>query len=108
MDFRLSEEEKLIRETAAQFVAKEMITREGDYLRQGELFLPPGDPPRRELDATARVRFTGEIARRIGLWALELPETSRRANHERSGTGIDSSRVWPNHVCHSCRFPFLA
>ncbi len=72
MDFKLTEEEKLIRETAAQFVQRELLTREGAYLKQEELFLPPGDPPRRELDAAVKTVLT-EIARRIGLWALELP-----------------------------------
>jgi acyl-CoA dehydrogenase len=71
MDFRLSDEEKLIRETAAQFVRREMMTRERDYLRQEELFLPPGDPPRRELDPEAYDSLA-KIARRIGLWAPEL------------------------------------
>jgi len=42
MDFRLTEEEKLIRDTAAQFVQRELVTRERDFLRQEELFLPPG------------------------------------------------------------------
>jgi acyl-CoA dehydrogenase len=72
MDFRLTELEKLIRETAAQFVQRELLTREGAYLKQPELFLPPGDPPLRELDAAVKTALT-EIARRIGLWALELP-----------------------------------
>jgi alkylation response protein AidB-like acyl-CoA dehydrogenase len=73
MDFTLSEEEKLIQSTAVQFVKKELLTREGDYLRQRELFLPPGDPPRRQLDANVRQTLT-EIAQRLGLWTLELPE----------------------------------
>jgi alkylation response protein AidB-like acyl-CoA dehydrogenase len=73
MDFKLSEEEKLIQSTAVQFVNKELLTREGDYLRNRELFLPPGDPPRRELDAQVRQTLTS-IARRLGLWTLELPE----------------------------------
>jgi alkylation response protein AidB-like acyl-CoA dehydrogenase len=72
MDFKLSDEEKLIRDTAAQFVRREMLTRERDYLRQEELFLAPGDPPRRELDAEVYASLQ-TIARRIGLWALELP-----------------------------------
>ena len=73
MDFRLSEEEKLIKDTAAQFVNRELLSREGAYLKQKELFLPPGDPPRRELDPEVR-KTLGERARSIGLWALELPE----------------------------------
>src|SRR5512145_3269559 len=75
MDFKLSEEEKLIRDTAAQFVRREMLTRERDYLRQEELFLAPGDPPRRELDPEVYDSLR-TIARRIGLWALELPSSS--------------------------------
>jgi acyl-CoA dehydrogenase len=74
MDFKLTEEEKLIQSTAVQFVKKELLTREGDYLRQRELFLPPGDPPRRQLDAQVRQTLRG-IAQRLGLWTLELPES---------------------------------
>ena len=74
MDFILSEEEKLIQSIAVQFVKKELLTREGDYLRQRELFLPPGDPPRRQLDADVQQTLTG-IAQRLGLWTLELPES---------------------------------
>lgn len=74
MDLRLSEEEKLIRETAAQFVSRELLAREGAHLKQEELFLPPGDPAGRELDAEIRTTLT-DVARRIGLWALELPES---------------------------------
>jgi acyl-CoA dehydrogenase len=72
MDFRLTEEEKLIRDTAAQFVQRELVARERDYLRQEELFLPPGAPPLRELDPKVTATLT-KIARRVGLWALELP-----------------------------------
>jgi alkylation response protein AidB-like acyl-CoA dehydrogenase len=75
MDFRLNEEEKLIRETAAQFVRREMLTREQEYLRQAELFLPPGDPPLRTLDPEIYA-LLGKIARRIGLWAPELPASA--------------------------------
>ena len=75
MDLKLTEEEKLIRATAAQFVSRELMTREGDYLRQKELFLPPGDPARRELDSATREAL-GRRARQIGLWALELPESA--------------------------------
>jgi alkylation response protein AidB-like acyl-CoA dehydrogenase len=74
MDFKLTEEQKLIQSTAAQFVKKELLTREGDYLRQRELFLPPGDPLRRQLDAQVRQALTS-IAQRLGLWAPELPES---------------------------------
>jgi len=72
MDFRLTEEEKLIRDTAAQFVQREMVARERDFLRQEELFLPPGAPPLRALDPEVQATLT-TIARRVGLWALELP-----------------------------------
>ena len=74
MDLKLTDEEQLISRTAAQFVDKELIAREGDYLKQPELFLPPGDPPRRELDSETR-GVLERTARRIGLWALELPES---------------------------------
>ncbi|MGE5303797.1 MAG: acyl-CoA dehydrogenase family protein [Alphaproteobacteria bacterium] len=75
MDLKLTDEEKLISRTAAQFVDKELIAREGDYLKQAELFLPPGDPPRRELEGETRARLE-KGARRVGLWALELPEAA--------------------------------
>jgi len=73
MDFKLTEEQKLIQNTAAQFVKRELLTREGAYLKQEELFLPPGDPPRRQLDPDIREALIGR-AKQVGLWALELPE----------------------------------
>jgi alkylation response protein AidB-like acyl-CoA dehydrogenase len=73
MDFKLTEEERLIKETAAQFVDKELIAREGAYLAQPAPFLPPGAPARRELDSSTRSELT-ERARQVGLWTLELPE----------------------------------
>jgi alkylation response protein AidB-like acyl-CoA dehydrogenase len=73
MDFKLAEEEKLIQETARQFVNRELISREGAFLKQTELFLPPGDPPRRALDEDLFKQLK-TMARRIGLWSLELPE----------------------------------
>ena len=39
---KLTEEEKLIKETAAQFVDKELIAREGAFLKQSEPFLAAG------------------------------------------------------------------
>lgn len=74
MDLKLSEEEKLIKDTAAQFVDKELIAREGVYLRQPAPFLPPGAPAIRELDPATRTELT-ERARQVGLWTLELPES---------------------------------
>jgi alkylation response protein AidB-like acyl-CoA dehydrogenase len=73
MDLKLTEEERLIKDTAAQFVDRELIAREGEYLRQAQPFLPPGDPARRDLDPAVRAELT-ERARRVGLWTLELPE----------------------------------
>jgi acyl-CoA dehydrogenase len=73
MDLKLTEEERLIKDTAAQFVERELLAREGEYLKQREPFLPPGAPARRELDADLRHQLT-ERARRVGLWTLELPE----------------------------------
>ena len=73
MDLRLSEEERLIRETAAQFVARELMPQEGSFLKQKEPFLSPGDPPRRDLDREIRKSLV-EKAKRVGLWALDLPE----------------------------------
>jgi acyl-CoA dehydrogenase len=75
MDFKLTEEEKLIRNTAAQFVQRELLPQEGAYLKQKELFLPPGDPPRLELDPNVRETLI-RSARQVGLWALELPESA--------------------------------
>ena len=75
MDFKLTEEQKLIQNTAAQFVQRELLPREGAYLKQEELFLPPGDPPRRELDPDIREVLVRR-ARQVGLWALELPESA--------------------------------
>jgi alkylation response protein AidB-like acyl-CoA dehydrogenase len=74
MDFRLSEEEKLIKNTAAQFVDRELIAREGTYLKQEQLFLPPGDPKRRELQPQVKATLA-DVAKRIGLWTLELPSS---------------------------------
>jgi acyl-CoA dehydrogenase len=73
MDLRLSEEEKLIKETAAQFVDKELIAREGAYLKQREPFLPPGAPARRELSPDLG-RELMRKTREIGMWAPTLPE----------------------------------
>jgi alkylation response protein AidB-like acyl-CoA dehydrogenase len=73
MDLKLSEEERLIKGTAAQFVDRELIAREGDYLRQAQPFLPPGDPARRDLHPEIREELV-QRARQIGLWNLELPE----------------------------------
>jgi acyl-CoA dehydrogenase len=73
MDLRLSEEEKLIQKTAAEFVDRELIQREGAYLRQPAPFLPPGAPARRDLDTAVRAELVGR-ARQVGLWSLEVPE----------------------------------
>ena len=73
MDLRLTEEEQLIKKTAAEFVDRELIAREGAFLKQGEPFLPAGAPVRRELDAGIRAELI-QRARAIGLWCLELPE----------------------------------
>src|SRR5689334_23139372 len=75
MDLRLSEEERLFRDTAARFVAQELIAREGAFLKQKEPFIPPGDPARRTLD-DAIEKSLSEKAKGIGLWALELPESA--------------------------------
>ena len=73
MDLRLSEEERLIKETTAQFVERELIAREGEHLRQTQPFLPPGDPARRDLDPQFRSELTSR-ARQAGLWNIELPQ----------------------------------
>lgn len=73
MDLKLTEEEKLIKDTAAQFVDRELVAREGAYLRQAQPFLPPGDPARRALEPEIRDELV-QRARQIGLWTLELPQ----------------------------------
>jgi acyl-CoA dehydrogenase len=75
MDFKLTEEQKLIQNTAAQFVQRELLPREGAYLKQEELFLPPGDPARRALDPDVHEALV-ERAKQVGLWALEMPESA--------------------------------
>ena len=107
MDLKLTEEEKLIKETAAQFVDKELIAREGEYLKQSAAFLPPGDPPRRDLDKNVRDRLETR-AREVGLWALELPENvggagasnvSRVLIHREFGRSI--LPFAPVHIAHA-------
>lgn len=73
MNFNLTEEQRLIKDTAAQFVDRELIAREGGFLRQEQPFLPPGGPTRRDLAPEIRQEVV-ERARQIGLWTLELPE----------------------------------
>src|SRR5690349_7463520 len=73
MDLKLTEEERLIRNTAAQFVDKELISREGDYLRQDTRFLSPGAPVRRRLQPAVSAELA-ERARQAGLSSLEIPE----------------------------------
>ncbi|HEY1370888.1 MAG TPA: acyl-CoA dehydrogenase family protein [Candidatus Binatia bacterium] len=75
MDLLLTEEERLIRDTAGRFVAQELIAREGAFLKQKEPFVPPGDPARRTLDGALEKSLV-EKAKGIGLWALELPESA--------------------------------
>jgi acyl-CoA dehydrogenase len=75
MDFKLTDEQKLIRNAAAQFVERELLPCEGAYLKQSELFLPPGDPPRREIDLQVSEALMRQ-AKQVGLWALELPESA--------------------------------
>ena len=72
MDLKLTEEQKLIKETAAQFVDRELVAREGAYLRQRQPFLPPGDPARRDLEPETRDELI-QRARQIGLWTLDVP-----------------------------------
>src|SRR5262249_25581266 len=74
MDLKLTEEERLIKNTAAQFVDKELISREGNYLRQDAPFLTPGAPARRRLHPEVS-KGLAERARGVGLWSLEVPET---------------------------------
>jgi len=78
MDLKLTDEEKLIGDTAARFVHRELLSRERDYLRQEELFLPPGAPAMRRL-APEVAADLAKLARRFGLWALELPPAADAA-----------------------------
>ena len=73
MDLELTEEERLIKATAAKFVDTELIAREGVYLKQPAPFLPAGAPARRDLEASVRRELVAR-ARQVGLWTLELPE----------------------------------
>jgi acyl-CoA dehydrogenase len=73
MNLKLTEEERLIKDTAGQFVERELIAREGAYLRQPQPFLPPGDPARRDISPAIRAELE-QRARDAGLWMLELPE----------------------------------
>ncbi|HET7841912.1 MAG TPA: acyl-CoA dehydrogenase family protein [Terriglobia bacterium] len=73
MDLKLTEEERLIKNRAAQFVDRELISREGDYLRQYARFLPAGAPARRRLQPAVSKELA-ERARQAGLWCLEVPE----------------------------------
>lgn len=73
MDLQLTEEERLIKDTAARFVDQELMPREGVYLRQTQPFLPPGAPARRELSPEGLSQLN-IAARAAGLWSLELPE----------------------------------
>jgi len=75
MDLLLSEEERLVRDTAARFVAQELIAREGVFLKQKEPFIAPGDPARRMLDYALEKSLIEKV-KAIGLWALELPESA--------------------------------
>src|SRR5262249_17984526 len=92
MDFRLTEEQKLIQNTAAQFVKRELLSREGAYLKQEELFLPPGDPPRRKLDPDVR-EILVQRAKQAGLWALELPESAGGSGLSMLGRGLIKREV---------------
>jgi acyl-CoA dehydrogenase len=78
MDFKLTEEQKLIQNTAAQFVQRELLPREAAYLKQQELFLPPGGPPRRKLDPDIR-EILAQRAKQAGLWALEMPDSADKS-----------------------------
>ena len=49
MNLRLSEEERLIKETVSRFVKAEVLPLELQFLKQKEPFPPPGDPPARDL-----------------------------------------------------------
>ena len=73
MDLNWSEEEILVKNTAAQFVQRELLSVEGSFLKQKQPFLPPGDPPRRALDG-AISGVLREKAKQAGLWALESTE----------------------------------
>ncbi|MFQ5903523.1 MAG: acyl-CoA dehydrogenase family protein, partial [Candidatus Binatia bacterium] len=73
IDLKLSDEDKLVQRTAARFVERELLQLEGSFLKQTKPFLPPGDPPRRGLDAHLRETLQEKL-KKIGFWALEFPE----------------------------------
>ena len=73
MDLKLTEEERLIKDTAAQFVDRELIAREGDYLRQqAAISSARRSGPARS--RSGRCNRLAQRARQVGLWTLELPE----------------------------------
>jgi alkylation response protein AidB-like acyl-CoA dehydrogenase len=75
MNLRLSEEERLIKATVSRFVKAEILPLEVSLLKQKEPFLPPGDPPARELTPELRKALV-EKAKASGIWSINLPDDS--------------------------------
>ena len=87
MNLRLSEEERLIKETISRFVKTEMLPLELPLLKQKEPFLPPGDPPARELAPELRKALL-EKAKASGIWSINLPDESGEARLSQVGRVI--------------------
>ena len=75
MDLKLTDEEKLIKETAAQFVDKELVSREVAYLKQAEPFLPPGAraAAERPVEETARLALDKLLPAKQALYRQTEP-----------------------------------
>jgi alkylation response protein AidB-like acyl-CoA dehydrogenase len=87
MNLRLSEEERLIKETVSRFVKAEVLPLEFPLLKQKEPFLPPGDPPTRELAPELR-KLLVEKAKASGIWSINLPDDSGEARLSQVGRMI--------------------
>ncbi len=72
MDFRLSDEQKMVQETVRAFVARELVPLEGDVLRN-EREGKPGIE-------RAQLRSIQKKAREMGFWGINTPEEYGGAN----------------------------
>lgn len=87
MNLRLSEEERLIKETVSRFVKAEVLPLELQFLKQKEPFPPPGDPPARDLAPELR-NVLVEKAKASGIWSINLPDESGEAHLSQVGRVI--------------------
>ncbi|SOD74253.1 alkylation response protein AidB-like acyl-CoA dehydrogenase [Jatrophihabitans sp. GAS493] len=66
MDFSFSDEQKAIRQTARDFIAKELISREPEALRRERKGLPGLE--------ISEVRELQQLAKKFGFWGVSTPE----------------------------------